>query len=117
MVAYPYYAIGSTSLDDATGRWNEKRETAALPKFPGVESSVITMPGVPGHTPGPIAANLSSTESLTLYVWATVGGDIPDEFDARMKALATNLDALYRVMQGAAAAYGDGSTVSLTRHY
>lgn len=117
MVAYPYYAIGSTSLNDASGRWNEQRETTALPRFPGVESTVITMPGVPGNIPGPIASNMASTESLVLYVWATVGGVIPDDFDDRMSALATNLDQLYRVIQGAAAAYGSGASVPLTRHY
>lgn len=117
MVDYPYHAIGSISLSDPSGRWDETIASEVIPSFPGLESTRITLPGVPGEIPSVLAANVPSTLAIELYVHATVGGILPDAHADRLDALATNVDALYRAIQAASAAYSGGAVVPLKRFY
>lgn len=117
MATYPYYTIGSLSFNDSSGRWNEQYGSPVLPSFPGVESTKISLPGVPGDIAVGTAANMATTEELLLYIHATSGGVLPGAYDDRVRNLAVNLDALYRGIQGAAAAYGGGASVPLTKFY
>ena len=116
MATYPYHDIAGTSLQDATGRWDETPASLVIPTFPGVESSVVTLPGVPGNIPVGLSASMATTIELQLKVWATVGGAIPDTHAERVAAIAANLDALYRAIWGAVSTQS-GAVVPLTRHY
>lgn len=116
MATYPYHSIAGTSLQDATGRWDETPESLVIPTFPGVESTVVNLPGVPGDIPVGLAATMATTIELQIKVWATVGGVIPNIHAERVAAIATNMDALYRVFAGALATQA-GAAVELTRHY
>lgn len=91
------HTLGSAPLLDPQGRWYEDSFTTSLPVFPGLRTTELELPGLPGATRVGFSPHQSQSITLSLVVNAfSKDKPVPAGRGARIQVITDNMNALMR---------------------